>query len=122
MLNSATSKYEAADARAGMFNPITPTSGNEGLYTQFGDFIPDRTGAKVLPGTGSDQSANTEGAANNIFEDINPGGVNLFSRNGGILKFAENGIEIDQEYDLTEDDLDELMPYLQQLGLTIQMI
>lgn len=122
LLNSATSKYEAADARAGMFNPITPRSGEEGLYTQFGDFIPDRTGAKVLPGTGSDQSVNTEGAANNIFEDINPGGVNLFSRNGGILKFAENGIEIDQEYDLTEDDLDELMPYLQQLGLTIQMI
>ena len=122
LLNSATSKYEAADARAGMFNPITPRSGNEGLYTQFGDFIPDRTGAKVLPGTGSDQSANTEGAANNIFEDINPGGVNLFSRNGGVLKFAQDGIEIDQEYDLTEDDLNELMPYLQQLGLTIQMI
>jgi hypothetical protein len=105
-----------------MFNAITPRSEGEGIYTQFGDFIADRTGAKVLPGTGTDQSVYGSGAGNNIYEDINPGGVNLFSRKGGILKFAENGIEIDQEYDLTPEDLEELMPYLQQLGLKIEML
>jgi len=121
LLNNLTSSDEAAEARAGMFNAITPRSEGRGLYnTLSGDFVSDRTGNQVRPGTG-DQSV-FGAATNNIFEDLNPGGVNLFSKNGGVLKYAQNGIELNQEYDLSEEDINELMPYLQTLGLKIEKL
>lgn len=123
LMNALTTSDQAAINRAGMFNPITPRSGGEGIYTQWGDLIADRTGAKALPGTGTDQLSYGEGMPGNINKDINPGGVNLFrSKNGALLKYAQNGLEINQEYDLSEDDINELLPYLQQLGLKLEMI
>lgn len=123
LLNSLTSSDQAAEARAGIFNAVTPASGGEGVYNALtGQFIADRTGNQVRPGTGTDQTVYGTGAANNVYEDLNPGGVNLFSRNGGILNYAQNGIEINQEYDLSDEDMNELAPYLKKLGLKLEML
>lgn len=120
LIQGLTSNQEAADQRQGMFQPISPAfnSGNEGSYTQTKQLIAQDAGVKDLSGTGTDETTYTDGYQKNFYKDMNPGGANLFFKNGGPILYAEDGIELDAEYELTDDDIMEL----EKLGYKIERL
>jgi len=124
LMQKLTPTSVAAEERQAMFKPISAgyNSGQEGFYTQQGDFISQDVGAKMLPGTGTDQTVFTDGYQRNFYKDMNPGGAPIMTRNGGLyagpLRYAQNGLEIDQEYDLSDDDIAQL----EALGYKIERL
>jgi hypothetical protein len=85
-----------------MFDPAAPDSGQKGFYDEMGRFIPIDMGARVLPGTGTDQSVYGQFTNKNFYDDFITN--NVRKKNGGLVR-ASKGIELGAEIDLNDDDL-----------------
>jgi len=98
-----------------LFNEAAPDSGDKGYYDENGRWIPTDAGARVLAGTGTDQSVYGQFTNKNFYDDFISN--NVRSKNGGLIR-AANGVQIGDEMELTDEDYAEF----QRLGYNVKRI